>query len=76
MLQAAAGPAHPHRTIDTDMAAILYTSGSTGKPKGVVLSHRNMVAGAQERGQLPGQYRRTTACWRCCRSASTTASAS
>ncbi|MFC0250915.1 acyl-CoA ligase (AMP-forming), exosortase A system-associated [Massilia consociata] len=35
------------RAIDTDMAAILYTSGSTGKPKGVVLSHRNMVAGAQ-----------------------------
>jgi acyl-CoA ligase (AMP-forming) (exosortase A-associated) len=38
--------ATPHRSIDTDMAAILYTSGSTGKPKGVVLSHRNMVAGA------------------------------
>jgi acyl-CoA ligase (AMP-forming) (exosortase A-associated) len=37
----------PHRAIDTDMAAILYTSGSTGKPKGVVLSHRNMVAGAE-----------------------------
>lgn len=37
----------PHRTIDTDMAAILYTSGSTGRPKGVVLSHRNMVAGAE-----------------------------
>ena len=36
-----------HRVIDSDMAAILYTSGSTGKPKGVVLSHRNMVAGAQ-----------------------------
>lgn len=35
-----------HRNIDFDMAAILYTSGSTGKPKGVVLSHRNMVAGA------------------------------
>ncbi|MFC0532175.1 acyl-CoA ligase (AMP-forming), exosortase A system-associated [Phytohabitans kaempferiae] len=32
--------------IDVDMAAILYTSGSTGKPKGVVLSHRNLVAGA------------------------------
>lgn len=32
---------------DADMAAILYTSGSTGKPKGVVLSHRNMLLGAQ-----------------------------
>ena len=36
-----------HRSVDTDMAAILYTSGSTGRPKGVVLSHRNMVAGAK-----------------------------
>jgi len=35
------------KLIDTDMAAILYTSGSTGKPKGVVLSHRNIVAGAE-----------------------------
>lgn len=33
--------------IDTQMAAILYTSGSTGKPKGVVLSHLNIVAGAE-----------------------------
>lgn len=41
-------PSRPgHRVIDADMAAILYTSGSTGKPKGVVLSHRNMVVGAQ-----------------------------
>ena len=33
--------------IDTSIAAILYTSGSTGKPKGVVLSHHNIVAGAE-----------------------------
>jgi len=37
----------PTRTIDIDPAAILYTSGSTGKPKGVVLSHRNLIAGAE-----------------------------
>lgn len=42
------GPARAgHRVIDNDVLAILYTSGSTGKPKGVVLSHRNMVCGAQ-----------------------------
>lgn len=41
----------PHRIIDSDMAAILYTSGSTGKPKGVVLSHRNLVAGAESVSQ-------------------------
>lgn len=39
--------AAPPRLIDADMAAIFYTSGSTGKAKGVVLSHRNLVAGAQ-----------------------------
>lgn len=40
------GPATTSR-IDIDVAAILYTSGSTGKPKGVVLSHRNLLAGAE-----------------------------
>jgi acyl-CoA ligase (AMP-forming) (exosortase A-associated) len=33
--------------IDLDIAAIFYTSGSTGRPKGVVLSHRNLIVGAE-----------------------------
>ncbi|WP_438354505.1 acyl-CoA ligase (AMP-forming), exosortase A system-associated [Microbacterium sp. CJ88] len=33
--------------VDIDPAAILYTSGSTGRPKGVVLSHRNLIVGAE-----------------------------
>ena len=40
------GPAVP-QSIDLDIAAVLYTSGSTGKPKGVVLSHRNLLVGAE-----------------------------
>jgi acyl-CoA ligase (AMP-forming) (exosortase A-associated) len=36
-----------HRVIDTDLAGIFYTSGSTGRPKGVMVSHRNVVVGAQ-----------------------------
>jgi acyl-CoA ligase (AMP-forming) (exosortase A-associated) len=41
----AAPPVSP--AVDLDIAAILYTSGSTGKPKGVVLSHRNLIVGAE-----------------------------
>ena len=36
-----------YQIVDSDMAAIFYTSGSTGNPKGVVLSHRNIVCGAE-----------------------------
>lgn len=42
------------RPVDLDMAAILYTSGSTGKPKGVVLSHRNLIVGAESVSEYLG----------------------
>jgi len=45
--EAGAGAAPVAGATDADMAAILYTSGSTGRPKGVVLSHRNLIAGAE-----------------------------
>jgi len=47
--ESADGPSEPsgRAAIDIDPAAILYTSGSTGKPKGVVLSHRNLIVGAE-----------------------------
>nr|WP_300046702.1 acyl-CoA ligase (AMP-forming), exosortase A system-associated [uncultured Nocardioides sp.] len=47
LLGDAVDPPPPSRAIDADTAAILYTSGSTGRPKGVVLSHRNLLVGAE-----------------------------
>ncbi|MGP4053817.1 acyl-CoA ligase (AMP-forming), exosortase A system-associated [Mycobacterium sp. 4D054] len=47
LLAAPRAPSGPAAPTDLDIAAILYTSGSTGRPKGVVLSHRNLIAGAE-----------------------------
>jgi acyl-CoA ligase (AMP-forming) (exosortase A-associated) len=46
-LAVADGPAPEAAPVDADLAAIFYTSGSTGRPKGVVLSHRNLIVGAE-----------------------------
>ena len=51
-------PPPASRAIDVDTAAILYTSGSTGRPKGVVLSHRNLLVGAESVSTYLGNDRR------------------
>jgi amino acid adenylation domain-containing protein len=40
-------PCVPERVIGADLALLLYTCGSTGPPKGVMLSHDNLLSGAQ-----------------------------
>ncbi|WP_220386635.1 amino acid adenylation domain-containing protein [Frankia sp. ArI3] len=62
---------HPHPHPDPDPASdpdpdpdpdqpvyVMYTSGSTGTPKGVVVTHRNVVALAQDRRWRQGDHTR------------------
>jgi acyl-CoA ligase (AMP-forming) (exosortase A-associated) len=58
LLAAAADAPIGRDVIDVDTAAILYTSGSTGRPKGVVLSHRNLIVGAESVSHYLGNHDR------------------
>jgi acyl-CoA synthetase (AMP-forming)/AMP-acid ligase II len=55
-IEQCAGQKLSNINIADDMSNIIYTSGSTGMPKGIVITHRNLIDGAQ----IVSQYLKIT----------------